>query len=148
MKRSFLDNTKSSAPRLKRRFIQDLNEAIDDYGEAEVSDYPLTRISEKNEVESREESMRLETENSNEASSARVTVLDESIEEKIYSGIETDDDKLFLLSLVNALKQVPEDRKLDVKLEIMQSIRRGQKKNEWAILPSTSFIADDDNIMT
>lgn len=90
--------------------------------------------------------MRLETENSNDESSARVTVLDESIDEKIYSGTEADDDKLFLLSLVNALKQVPEDRKLDVKLEIMQSIRRGQKKNEWAILPSTSFIADDDNM--
>lgn len=41
---------------------------------------------------------------------------------------ETDEDRLFLLSLVSELKQVPRDLKLDAKMEIMNLIKTYKSK--------------------
>lgn len=48
------------------------------------------------------------------------------VEEKIQPNLETDEDKLFLLSLVSELRKVPADRKLKVKGNIIYVISTGQ----------------------
>ncbi|XP_075214762.1 uncharacterized protein LOC142320630 isoform X2 [Lycorma delicatula] len=54
--------------------------------------------------------------------------------------ITDDEDRLFLLSLIKELKKVPEDYKLDVKLEIMKALKRGQNKEKCKF---NNFISED-----
>lgn len=44
-----------------------------------------------------------------------------------------DSDRLFLLSLIDDLKQVPADKKMEVKLSIMQTISNAKKYRQQNI---------------
>lgn len=51
-----------------------------------------------------------------------------------------DPDRLFLLSLINDLKQVPEDKKMEVKLSIMQTISNAKQSRQ-----QNTYFSDGSN---
>ncbi|XP_022186642.2 uncharacterized protein LOC111045518 [Nilaparvata lugens] len=64
-------------------------------------------------------------------SSKEQTKAHEKCTKKIFKTIKKrrdDGDRLFMLSLSKELKKVPDKYKIDVKLEILQAIMRGQKR--------------------
>lgn len=58
------------------------------------------------------------------------------LRENQQASIETNEDKLFLLSLASELQKVPADRKLKVKTDIMSTIEQAQQVNQqWPQYP-------------
>ncbi|XP_026758100.3 uncharacterized protein LOC113517584 [Galleria mellonella] len=99
----------------KRRFV---DTADDDNGSVTNQEMGLPSSSDDAPVK------RLKNDKKIERNKAREVVIPNKIMEQDCDVIdERDEDRLFLLSLVKEFKKIPEERKMDVKCEIMSLIR-------------------------